>query len=106
MPQLADSQPSDGQGETWVPRDRFPVEMSGLVKRIRLEITVRNALLKLSLEKEVISVRVFGWRLSYPVRFRRRKFCLQRVGNFLRHLTLDRKDILHVAIVSLGPEMR
>src|SRR5437763_16828360 len=61
---------------------------------------------KSAFQIELLVLGILRWFFSYTSFFQSGKLCTQCVGNGLRNLTLHRKDVGELAIVSLGREMR
>src|SRR4051794_39623263 len=53
---------SHGERETWIARNGLPVPGSRAVERLRLQRTIRQALLELAFQKEVVGSSVLCWR--------------------------------------------
>src|SRR3977135_2886806 len=53
---------SHGEREIWIARDRLPVPSSRAVERLRLQRAIRQALLVLAFQKEIVGSSVLCWR--------------------------------------------
>ena len=90
------------ESEVWIQLDGALIKLRALFQFYRVLISAGKIM---RLHKCEVSLAVFG-RLSRHLRFLGgRKLCLERVGNFTCQIALELKNVGHIAVVIVGPDV-
>src|SRR5687767_7537153 len=104
-PELRPGKARGRERETWIEAPRLPIEAGRAVEGFGIRVALAASLLKLSLQKEIVSFWIASRRSGYGFRLAHGELGLQGVGDLLRNFTLNREEVSTVAVVAFPPKV-